>query len=64
MLNIDEIKEMLMDKQVTLYWIASRADVPQTNLARYRNGESKIENMKIGTAQKLGAIVNEWKALH
>lgn len=64
MIAIDEIEAMLADKDTTIYWIASRADLPYSSVVRYRNGKSTVDNMKVGTAKKLGAIVNEWKALH
>lgn len=64
MIAIDKIEAMLMDKDTTIYWIASRADLPYTTVVRYRSGESIIDNMTVGTAKKLGAIVNEWEALH
>lgn len=63
MIAIDEIEAMLMDKDTTIYWIASRADLPYTTVVRYRSGESIIDNMTVGTAKKLGVIVNEWEAL-
>ena len=64
MIAIDKIEAMLMDKDTTIYWIASRADLPYTTVVRYRSGQSIIDNMTVGTAKKLGAIVNEWQALH
>lgn len=63
MIAIDEIEAMLMDKDTTIYWIASRADLSYMTVVRYRSGESMIDNMTVGTAKKLGAIVNEWEAL-
>lgn len=63
MIAIDKIEAMLMDKDTTIYWIASRADLPYTTVVRYRNGGSMIDNMTVGTAKKLGGVVNEWEAL-
>ena len=64
MIVIDKIEAMLMDKDTTVYWIASRAGLPYTTVVRYRNEHSMVDNMTVGTAKKLGAIVNEWEALH
>lgn len=64
MIAIDKIEAMLADKDTTVYWIANRAGLPYTTVVRYRNGQSIMNNMTVGTAKKLGAIVNEWQALH
>lgn len=64
MIAIDKIEAMLADKDTTVYWIANRAGLPYTTVVRYRNGGSMIDNMTVATAKKLGAIVNEWEALH
>lgn len=64
MIAIDKIEAMLADKDTTVYWIANRADLSYTTVVRYRNGGSMVDNMTVATARKLGAIVNEWEALH
>lgn len=64
MIAIDRIEAMLADKDTTVYWIANRAGLSYTTVVRYRNGGSMVDNMTVATAKKLGAIVNEWEALH
>ena len=58
-ININQIKELLSNKSISIYSIAKAINVSRSTLNTYRNGEYKIENMSLELAMKLQNYINE-----
>lgn len=58
-INIEQIKDLLLDESVSIYSIAKDIGVNRGTLNIYRTGQSKLENMSIKIAKKLQQYINK-----
>ena len=58
-INIEQIKDLLLDESVSIYSIAKDIGVSRSTLNLYRTGQSKLENMRIKLAKKLQQYIND-----
>lgn len=58
-INIEQIKDLLLDESVSIYSIAKDIGVSRGTLNIYRTGQSKLENMSIKIAKKLQQYIND-----
>ena len=58
-ININQIKELLFDKSISIYSIAKAINVSRSTLNAYRTGKYKLENMSLELAMKLQNYINE-----
>ncbi|MGF7437884.1 hypothetical protein [Lentilactobacillus senioris] len=56
-MNIEEIIKQLLDSDISAYKIAKDTGVSQSIITRLRNGDREIDQLTVGTAQKL---INFW----
>ncbi|MGF7436735.1 hypothetical protein [Lentilactobacillus senioris] len=52
-MNIEEIIKQLLDSDISAYRIAKDTGVSQSIITRLRNGDRTIDQLTVGTAQKL-----------
>lgn len=57
-MNIEEIIKQLLDSDISAYRIAKDTGVSQSIITRLRNGDRTIDQLTVGTAQKL---IDYWK---
>lgn len=58
-INIEQIKDLLLDESVSIYSIAKDIGVSRGTLNIYRTGQSDINNMSIKIAKKLQQYIND-----
>ena len=58
-INIEQIKDLLLDESVSIYSIAKDIGVSRSTLNIYRTGQSDINNMSIKIAKKLQQYIND-----
>ena len=58
-INIEQIKDLLLDESVSIYSIAKDIGVSRSTLNIYRTGQSDINNMSIKIAKKLQQYINK-----
>ena len=56
MKELDKVKtavKEILDSEITGYKLAKIAGITESMVSRYRKGENQIENMTLGTVEKL-----------
>lgn len=58
-MNIKELVKQLLDSNISAYRIAKDTGVSQSVITRLRNGQREVDQITVGTAQKL---IDYWKS--
>lgn len=58
-INIEQIRDLLLDESVSIYSIAKDIGVSRSTLNIYRTGQSDINNMSFKIAKKLQQYINK-----
>ena len=62
MKELDKVKQIIieiLDSEISGYSLAKLTGISKSMVSRYRSGQDKIENMTLGTAEKILKIKDQ-----